>query len=105
MNKKEQLIESLRKIFQWRYNCSRVWESRQYWTMKESDFSPLEEDLDIYEEIINLLKDNLPEDNEWDVVEIKDLKQKIYFKCKCDGRVYRWENYCKHCWIKLDWIT
>lgn len=50
------------------------------------------------DKIRQILQDTLPNEQ---VVEIIDLKQKIYFNCKCNKRLYRWENYCKNCWIKI----
>lgn len=34
-------------------------------------------------------------------VEIKYKKEKLYFKCICENRIYRWDNYCKQCWVKI----
>ena len=46
----------LRKILMWNYSCSRVWEAWQYWTMTQDDFSPLEEDENIYNDIKSLFE-------------------------------------------------
>lgn len=50
----EQVTAELKKVLQWHYSCSRVWEAWQYWTMTQSDFYPLEEDENIYEDIFSL---------------------------------------------------
>lgn len=55
---KQQAIDSeLKKILQWHYSCSRVWEAWQYWTMNQDDFSPLEEDENIYNDIRALFEE------------------------------------------------
>jgi hypothetical protein len=56
INNREEIIKnSIGEVCIGRYNCSRVWEAWQYGTMKEDDFSPLEEDENFYEEIIEIL--------------------------------------------------
>jgi len=51
-NKKEK--DQLYQVFRTRYNCSRVREARQYNTMSQEDFSPLEEDENIYDDVLNI---------------------------------------------------
>ena len=46
--------QKLYQVFRTRYNCSRVREARQYNTMSQEDFSPLEEDEEIYDEVLNI---------------------------------------------------
>lgn len=46
----------LNEILKWNYCCHRVWEAWQYWTMKEDDFSPLEEDENFYNDIKSLFE-------------------------------------------------
>jgi len=53
---KEDFNQELKKILTGHYSCSRVWEAWQYGTMTQDDFSPLEEDENIYNDIKSLFK-------------------------------------------------
>lgn len=51
------------------------------------------------------ITEEIIKDSQLKEVDIKDKKEKIYFKCDCCQRIYRWENYCKDCWAKIKWIA
>ena len=87
MNKKEQLIEEI------------MFDIKNITETKAED-----------EAIRKVLKKHLlPEDNEWDVVEIKhkdniwqDELWTYWYRCSCWGSyVFRWAKYCPECWRKI----
>ncbi len=66
-----------------------------------------------YNDIKQILQDTLPEDNEWDVVEIKKLwkNQMTFtnvFDCtSCWWHIYWWATakYCSCCWAKIKRVS
>ncbi len=112
---KQQAIDSeLKKILQWHYSCSRVWEAWQYWTMNQDDFSPLEEDENIYNDIRALFEEKwngwipvterLPEDNTFVLVCSPEwIVNKAYAQIMSHSAFFvrDWENlYVTH-WMNL----
>ncbi len=89
MNKKEQLIQDI---------MERYYKHKYYLQSTDTVKSQIEEILEKY----------LPEDNEWDVVEIKQYEwENLYWKykywnCTCwKYTLWEFDKYCPRCWKKI----
>ena len=97
---KEDFNQELKKILTGHYSCSRVWEAWQYGTMTQDDFSPLEEDENIYNDIKSLFKkwwincsEKMPCDDEYYLVFFEWYIGTMMWSTDIDYWVdYQWER-------------